>query len=175
MKYELTKYEDRDHMPREVAIELLTTPKNKLSARMRKNCMQALQNVTQSTHPIRLAVELGENYWETTSREYRNEYPPETKLVKIMDVDYKPRTIEQRMARLVTRFPFDRLRRLVIRCARRSARVQRALAKAERTLKVPYILNMIRADLQTRLDMLQKMGEAARNEMMMRRFPIINP
>jgi hypothetical protein len=48
-----TTIEERDHMPHQVATELLTTPKTKLTNRMRKNCLDARSTHHASNTPLR--------------------------------------------------------------------------------------------------------------------------
>src|SRR5690348_5276237 len=58
-EYRVVIEEDRDHMPAEVALELLTTPKAKVSNRMRKTCREARDAVFVSEFPIEHEFEDG--------------------------------------------------------------------------------------------------------------------
>lgn len=111
-QYRPPTIENRDRMPREVAVSLLTNPKGKLSARMRKNCREALQLVIPSEYPVEHAHGM---------LQYRT------------DLSGKP--IDESLAKKFSSVEIGRLQRVVIRCNRRLKKVM----KAFQTCKVTQV------------------------------------
>lgn len=107
-RYQIIKPADVDAIPRSVAIELLTNPKAKLSARMRKNCRAALDKVFISTNTIRWTVV------DDLSQQ------PETRDAALCyDTGCKPKLAVDRIAGKLRSVAWSRLTRLWSRVQRR--------------------------------------------------------
>lgn len=110
-----------DHMPVEVATEMLASPKAKLSARMRKNCFAARQRVFESATPLHRG-DLGihdETIFSRQGRHLLQDYEHEQALAN------KPLANADKIRRL----PLDRLGRLRDRSIRRRRNTQQAYEK----------------------------------------------
>jgi hypothetical protein len=139
---------DLDHMPVEVATELLASPKARLTARMRKNCLAARQRVYCSATPLR---RFADRWHQNTANEARfvNERP----LVNL--------------ARL-SLLPLARLDRLARRTSRRRIALQRAYERAQQSL-LPAVFAKLRVSLELKAAALDATADAARDELNRRR------
>lgn len=97
---------DMDAIPRSVALGLLTDPKAKLSARMRKNCFAALDKVFVSAHTIRRIDYVMEGE-ELSTRKL------------CFDTECTPKPAASRIAGKLRSVPWVRLNRLWSRVQRR--------------------------------------------------------
>jgi hypothetical protein len=145
-RYQPVTPEQRDAMPADVALELLTNP-GKLSARMRKNCMAAREKVYVSKHPIRL--------FDDGDDEHKHNICWDTYIV--------PKPAKDRLEQKFLVMRFDRLHRVIKRMDNRIARLRRALDKAERKIVVPWILNSIKNNLESKISSMEIVKQVATN------------
>lgn len=119
--YQIAQPLDIDHMPAEVATEMLA--RALLTNRQRKQCMQARERVFGAGVPLlrRTQAELSPD--RATLRELKISVP------YVFDADFAPPLPEAKLARRHARIPIDRLSRLVTRSIRARRRVQTAYAK----------------------------------------------
>jgi len=109
---------------------------------MRKKCMTAREKVFVSKHPILVTKPSGERVYDTNI----SEKPAKQKF-------------EERF--LVMRFA--RLNRVVKRMNTRIVRVRRALVNAECKIVVPWILNTLRNDLESKISAMETIRQIAIN------------
>jgi hypothetical protein len=107
---EAAKPEERDHMPVEVATSMLTTPKVKLTNRMRKQCMAARSKVFSSERPLVVAD---------------GEYARRTDYIE------PEKRAEAKLAKKIGEKNLRQLRNIAVRCAARRVTVQRQYEKLQ--------------------------------------------
>jgi len=120
MNYQIAQPLDIDHMPAEVATEMLA--RGRLTNRQRKQCVIARQKVFGGgTVPLVRHFERYEFWIDRAGRRYeRIVYP------LCFDADFSPPLPEEKLDRRLSRVPIDRLSRLVRRSIRARRRVQTA-------------------------------------------------
>lgn len=156
-QYQPVTPEERDNMPADVALEMLTNPKNKLSARMRKNCFAAREKVFVSKHPVR---------WVSVKD---NESNIGIKWALCWDTDVTARPWKDRITLRLGQSPWQRLNRMVKRMDKRIARVEGALARAEKVIKIPWILEKMRTEFGNRVETMQTVRQLAESEIAQRK------
>lgn len=114
MTYQPIQPLELDHMPAEVATEMLANPKTRLTARERKLCAAARENV----------------FWTGTPLHRRTKNGPLEE-----QEDFEAPSPQQKAARRLQALPLTKLGRLLPRGARLHRRISASLAKAEATLK----------------------------------------
>lgn len=126
MNYQIAQPLDIDHMPAEVATEMLA--RGRLTNRQRKQCMLARQRVFAMGVPLRRHSERTDFWIDRAShRQYQRDIgitPP-----LCFDADFSPPTAEAKLTRRFSSVPIDRLARQVTRSIRARRRVQTAYAK----------------------------------------------
>lgn len=133
---------ERDTMPREVAREMLTNPKVKISNRFRKNCLDVLATVVESGFPLIRGFTVEDGYFQNTAAG------------KI--------SFEDKVERRVKSRTFRQLIRDLRRARQRRVKVQKlaALIPDEATIKFLEI----RANLDNRARLLDTVQEYIQNE-----------
>lgn len=126
MNYQIAQPLDIDHMPAEVATEMLA--RARLTNRQRKQCMQARQRVFAMGVPLRRHSERTD-FW--TTRTARRQYERHLGVISPLcfDVEFSPPTKESKLTRRFSSVSIDRLQRQVTRSIRARRRVQIAYAK----------------------------------------------
>jgi hypothetical protein len=144
--YPKVEPEPRDSMPPEVAIEFLCNPRNKLSARFRKNCQAARDRVFVSQHPIRMALD-AENPEHIVLIKGR---PPayldvgfphkearRKDCFRVYDTMQAPKSVEDRLNAKLRSATWAKLHQIQTRCDRRGERVFNALQKVNANTTAP--------------------------------------
>jgi hypothetical protein len=128
MNYQIAQPLDIDHMPAEVATEMLASPRAKLTARQRKTCMAARQRVfaTESGAPLRRRI-LSRPIMERKANRHLFRHGVKTGL--FFDETFSPVTTEQKLDNKFRAMPIAKLATLRRRAIRNRARVQYAYAK----------------------------------------------
>jgi hypothetical protein len=142
-RYQPVTPEERDNMPFDVALELLTNPRNRLSARVRKNCMDAREKVFVSKHPIR--------------------HDPNSPAYLVWDTDIVQTPAKDKLERKLLIMPWARLNRVIKRMDTRIARVRSALLRAEKKIVVPWISNTLRNNLESKISAMETTKQIAIN------------
>lgn len=128
--YQIAQPLDLDHMPAEVATEMLARG-TRLTNRQRKQCMQARQKVFAMGVPLyrRLSREQLDRLLQPGAGTLPAFLQAERSSPLHFDSDFSPPTAEAKLARRHSRIPIDRLSRLVTRSIRARRRVQTAYVK----------------------------------------------
>jgi len=176
MRYTIAEYEQRDAMPREAAIELLTNG-GKLTARIRKACRAALERAIPSAYQIR-------HTWSDDGGKTLQPFNgrPACKFAIISedaglharggfrayDTEITPKLFECRVAERMRRVPFVRLIRMLRRIDRRSRSVHAAMMRAS-SLRTEGLRDELLARLQTQLDKFAKVRQIVVDEILIGR------
>lgn len=131
---------ERDTMPREVARELLTNPKAKLSSRFRKNCLDALSTVWESSFPLVVGKYYKEVFQNTAAG----------------------KSFEEKVERRVKTRTFRQLVRDLGRARLRKVKVQKLSATIPDDAPVEFLT--IRGNLDNRARLLDTVQEHIQNE-----------
>lgn len=129
---------ERDTMPREVACEMLTNPKVKMSNRFRKTCLDALATVTESGFPLVWSITV---YFRNTAA---------------------GKSFEDKVERRVKTRTFRQLVRDLGRARRRRVKVQKLAAMIPDEAPVEFLA--IRGNLDNRARLLDAVQEYIQNE-----------
>lgn len=176
-RYEQTTYEPRQTMPRAAAVSILTGG-SKLTARVRKRCRAALELVTPSRHPIKLAFRSDEGFSPASPRQLAildfesGEFFPKQKyrkhLVRVWDTETVPKPFKQKVAGRMRSVAFARLWRLLRRLDRRSRAAHNSMIRAG-SLRTEGLRVELQARLQAQLDKLNEVRQVVENEILSRR------
>lgn len=151
--YQIAQPLDIDHMPAEVATEMLA--RGKLTNRQRKQCMQARQKVFAMGVPLRRQI--ASHLPEAPGSLFTDN--PMRSLV--FDSDFSPPTKESKLTRRFSSVSIDRLQRQVTRSIRARRRVQTAYAKlagdeSKQAIKLRRLLDLAAAHHEAIQDSAQE-------------------
>lgn len=164
--YQIAQPLEIDHMPAEVATEMLA--RGKLTNRQRKQCMQARQRVFGGDVPLRSAAlmelgvssELKRRFRRGVLRDFRaaGDTPPNG---FVFDAEFQLSLPEEKLARKHAVIPIDRLGRMVTRSIRARRRVQTAYAKlagdeSKQAVKLRRLLDLAAAHHEAIQDSAQE-------------------
>lgn len=182
MRYETATYEPRSAMPREVAVSILTGG-SKLTARVRKRCFAALEQVTPSRHPILLAFRSDDGFSPVSPRklaildfesgEMLTKQKYRQHLVRVWDTAVVPKPFKQKVAGRMRSVAFARLWRLLRRLDRRSRTTHHAMIRAG-SLVTAGLRDELLARLQVQLDKLNEVRQVVENEILLRNRRKVN-
>lgn len=159
MNYQIAQPLDIDHMPAEVATEMLA--RGRLTNRQRKQCMQARFKIFGSGVPLRrrYVQEPDSVFLSNLTPSEVKQFHRDTPLV--FDADFSPPTVEAKLARRFSTVPIDRLARQVARSIRARRRVQTAYAKlageeSKKAVKLRRLLDLAAAHHEAVQDSAQE-------------------
>lgn len=165
MNYNILSPADLDHMPVEVATEMLASPKAKLTARLRKNCFAARQRVFLSATPLRRGFQIHDATELTRDGESL-----------LQDADHEQALADKPLVDIarIRALPLDRLARLKVRADRRRRAAQQKYiqllglidATPEGSRRKP--LEKLKAALTLRAVQLDELSDAVAAEIKIR-------